>query len=264
MKPILIILPSRGRPNNVKRFYKYWKKNSLGLSDLVIGLDSNDKTLNEYEEHEDMIIDTGKGGSFGFVCNRIFEKYGDYEFYFVVSDDHIIRTYGWEKIFINKLRKEKFGIAYGDDLFQGRNLPTAAFISGGIARAVGYIVPNSLKHMYTDNVWKDLGLGMGKFFYMPSIIIEHMHHESKRKSKSNLLNRIFEVWEKIGKKTLGKKNIPGFVMHYMGFSRGKAPIDENYLRISRPSAVAKDLKEYNAWKKNDLKKDIRKIKKKHV
>ena len=58
------------------------------------------------------------------------------------------------------------------------SLPTAVFITSDIIRALGYMAPPCLKHMYLDNYWKALGEGAGCLRYLPDVVIEHMHPEA--------------------------------------------------------------------------------------
>jgi radical SAM superfamily enzyme YgiQ (UPF0313 family) len=66
-------------------------------------------------------------------------------------------------------------VAYGNDLLQSENLPTAVMLSKAIVSALGGMVPPKLRHLYLDNFWKRLGEDLGNLVYVPQVIIEHCH-----------------------------------------------------------------------------------------
>jgi hypothetical protein len=69
----------------------------------------------------------------------------------------------------------KHGIAYGNDLLQGENLPTAVMQDSSITRTLGYFSPPKQRHLFLDNFWKDLGTELGTLRYVPEVILEHLH-----------------------------------------------------------------------------------------
>lgn len=90
-----------------------------------------------------------------------------------MGDDHRVRTLGWDRALTEAAGP--IGIAYGDDLTQGVELPTAVVMGADIVRALGQMVPPTLRHLFVDDYWKALGIGMGRLTYAPEIVIEHMH-----------------------------------------------------------------------------------------
>jgi hypothetical protein len=91
-----------------------------------------------------------------------------------MGDDHLPRTPGWDEKLIAAL-DGKPGVAYGNDLIKGAELPTAVVMSSDIILALGYLVPAALEHLYLDDFWKKLGEGVGNLAYQDDVIIEHMH-----------------------------------------------------------------------------------------
>lgn len=90
-----------------------------------------------------------------------------------MGDDHRVQTPGWD----TELMKSAgpWGVAYGDDLNMGERLPTAVVMATNITRALGYMAPPDLGHLYVDNFWRDLGERLGALAYRDDIVIEHMH-----------------------------------------------------------------------------------------
>ena len=90
-----------------------------------------------------------------------------------MGDDHRVRTRGWDLALTDAAGP--VGIAYGDDLLQGVELPTAVVLGADIVRALGQMVPPTLQHLFVDDYWKALGTGSGTLRYVPEVVIEHMH-----------------------------------------------------------------------------------------
>ena len=91
------------------------------------------------------------------------------------GDDHRPRTVGWDQAYLDALREMGTGIVYGNDLLQGEALPTQVAMTSDIIRALGYMAPPDLVHMYADNWWRELGRRAGCLRYLPDVIVEHMH-----------------------------------------------------------------------------------------
>jgi hypothetical protein len=89
------------------------------------------------------------------------------------GDDHRVRTRGWDEALTDAAGP--VGIAYGDDLIQGVELPTSVVMSSDIVRTLGQMVPPTLQHLFVDDYWKALGIGIGQLHYVPEVVIEHMH-----------------------------------------------------------------------------------------
>jgi hypothetical protein len=91
-----------------------------------------------------------------------------------MGDDHIPRTFHWDREFEKALRGQT-GIVYGNDLLQGENLPTAFVMTRDIVDALEGMTFPKCKHLYFDNFVKQLGIDLGVLKYLPDVIIEHLH-----------------------------------------------------------------------------------------
>lgn len=176
MKDLVIFVPSRGRPQNIEDLL-FSLQETKTASELIVIVDDDDETLDQYIElgcKIMMIAKQGKGMAkpLNFAAN-IFKD--DYRHFAFIGDDHRPRTEYWDQKLINALDEVGTGIAYGDDLLQGENLPTAVAMSGDIVRALGGMVPPGFIHLYLDNFWMQLGKDLKSFIYLPDVIIEHLH-----------------------------------------------------------------------------------------
>lgn len=105
------------------------------------------------------------------VFNDAFNKYPDFDYYFMANDDIIFQTKDWDVILANTIIEP--GISYGNDLFQGENLCTFPMIHGDIVRALGWLQMPTLNRYCGDVVWKFLGQQSKCLKYVPEVIIEH-------------------------------------------------------------------------------------------
>lgn len=173
----LILVPTRGRPQNAIEVLKSHKEFSC-KSDLLFVVDTDDDELINYRSAvglEYIVEVENNTRGMAYPLNVAAKKYAnDYEFFSFIGDDHRLRTPDWDVALMRAIG-ERPGLSYGNDLLQGENLPTAVMMSSAIVRALGGMVPPKLKHLYLDNFWKALGNDLGNLAYLPGVIIEHLH-----------------------------------------------------------------------------------------
>lgn len=186
-KDLVVLVPTRGRPQNAARLSEGWKKTDTLNADLVFVTDGLDPELEAYRT----LVEEGVIGSLvtfgpdlegdprpGMVrpLNRAASIYLEaYHYVGFMGDDHIPRTTGWEDRVIEALDSGEPRVVYGDDLFQGRNLATAAFMHMRMVKAMGWMAPPALAHLYVDNFWMELGGILGGLVHLDDVIIEHLH-----------------------------------------------------------------------------------------
>ena len=176
-----VVVPSRGRPENAERLAQAFKDTGAE-ADLYIVIDNDDPKWNEYaksENYKKLPADNKTGGcakslNTGAVLLLDITKYPLYDYFVFMGDDHLPRTPGWDKAFIQALGTNT-GIVYGDDLLQGANLPTAYGMSRDLVNELrGMTFPGCI-HLFFDNFVKQLGLDLEYLKYLPDVIIEHIH-----------------------------------------------------------------------------------------
>jgi len=174
MNTNLVIIPARGRPDKAQVAFDALKEHSV-ISDLLIGLDDDD--ADNYPEMEGVIREVNPRLRMNGTLNLLVKKYQDkYETISFMGDDHLVRTTEWDKKLYESIRTRGFGISYGNDLFQGENLPTMVMMSTNISKELGFFAPPRLIHLYMDNFWKLFGQVLSCLDYNPDVIVEHMHY----------------------------------------------------------------------------------------
>jgi len=176
-----VVVPSRDRPENAERLAQAFKDTGAE-ADLYIVIDNDDPKWNEYaksENYKKLPADNKTGGcakslNTGAVLLLDITKYPLYDYFVFMGDDHLPRTPGWDKAFIQALGTNT-GIVYGDDLLQGANLPTAYGMSRDLVNELRGMTFPGCVHLFFDNFVKQLGLDLEYLKYLPDVIIEHMH-----------------------------------------------------------------------------------------
>lgn len=177
MADLVVIVPSRGRPAAVAELADAFAKTCTADTVLFVANDSDDPELDRYAAagygrwvgpHQSMVA----------AVNDAVPVALGLEFPFAVGfmgDDHRPRTHGWDTAYLVALREMGTGIVYGDDLLQRERLPTQCAMTADIVRALGWMIPPRLIHMYADNFWLDLGRLTGRIRYLPEVVVEHLH-----------------------------------------------------------------------------------------
>jgi hypothetical protein len=173
MNSNLVILPTRSRPDSAERCINALKEHSV-KSDFVIAIDDDQADL--YPRLEGVTYEVNPRLRMNGTLNLVANKYADkYETIYFLGDDHLVHTPKWDEHLSDAIAKKGFGLAYGNDLLQRQSLATAVMMSTNIIRAVGYMAPPKLVHLYMDNYWMILGSRLGSLWYFDKVIIEHLH-----------------------------------------------------------------------------------------
>lgn len=175
---LTMVCPSRGRPGNITELVQCWDQTGAQAQLLVI-VDDDDPELDGYlgaplhGGRRLMVIEEPR--RLGPILNAIMPPLASLNppgsAVGFLGDDHRPRTPGWDQALVDALP----GVAYGNDLLQSENLPTAVVMSAGIVTTLGYFSPPGVMHLYMDDFWRQLGHSLGALTYLPGVIIEHMH-----------------------------------------------------------------------------------------
>ncbi len=174
---LIVLIPTRGRPDNAVALEQAFVDTNTKAARFYI-VDFNDETRSQYSWKlpvESVIMIHNETGGMAYPLNYIARQFiGEFDNFAFMGDDHRPRTANWDEKFVEELYTGS-DIVYGNDLFQGFNLPTAVAMSGEIVEALRGMVPDTQRHLYLDNFWLKLGQDLGKIKYLPDVIIEHCH-----------------------------------------------------------------------------------------
>lgn len=214
MSDLLVIVPSRGRPENIRRLYQAWRETNAA-ADLVVAIDADESLV--YPDARDLRAFTmrclpsphpGMTAPLNEIAGVLAHRYAAVGF---MGDDHVPRTPCWDDRVLAELAQLGTGIVYGNDLIHGARLPTAVFMSSVIVQTLGYMAPPRQWHLWLDNAWLALGQALGAIRYLPDVVIEHLHPLV-----------------------------------------GKAESDEGYERVNHGSVYEHDRVEFERWQVDEL------------
>lgn len=186
-EPLAVIVPTRGRPGNAARLAAAFRDTHALDAVPVFVADAHDPQLPAYRRLlEDRVISrlvvppasgqpSGPGGMQPPLNYAAMRYASLYEAVGFMGDDHLPRTANWDSRIMEELDSLEPRIVYGNDLFQGAALPTAVFMQSRMVKALGFMAPRVLRHLYIDNFWKELGEQLGALRYLPDVVIEHLH-----------------------------------------------------------------------------------------
>lgn len=231
MADLVVIVPSRGRPELATALVQHFKQTCTANTRLTFAVDADDPTLSRYPyeltapvpQPSTMVralnfAATGVAGLRAATETEVSWMDGTPFAVGFMGDDHMPRTYGWDERYLAALRELGTGIVYGNDLFQGHRLPTQVAMTTDIVRAVGYMALPALTHLFVDNLWLRWGRSLDRIRYLPDVVVEHRHPVA-----------------------------------------GKAQWDDNYARVNSGEVAAHDEAVFNAYVAGGLEADLAKI-----
>ncbi len=224
MSDLLIIVPTRSRPEAVGRVVAAWEAtNAFGEgAELLFVYDGDDPAAPRYHDAFDDI-----GLSEVHRCrfrrmpawkplvpklNTVAAEYARYGEHFAIGfagDDHLPRTRGWVAAYLGRLRLMRTGVVSCPDGYRPDELPTQWAMTSDIVRSLGEMVPAPVEHLYCDDAVRDLAVAAECYSYLSDHLIEHMHPAA-----------------------------------------GKAPADEQYERVNSRRQFRGDRTAYRHWRDN--------------
>jgi hypothetical protein len=220
---LLMIVPSRGRPENVAELWKAWQDTTTGNTALLVAADDDDPQLPGYRQVCDgWGIELTVGPRLRMVPTLNVAAFVRAPRHFALGfmgDDHRPKSLAWDERYLEALRELGTGFVYGNDLLAGERLPTQWAQTSDIVQALGAMIPAPVKHLWADNQIWDLGNAIGRIRYLPEVIVEHCHPLA-----------------------------------------GKATEDDGYREVNAPEAFEADRLVYADWYANQMPTDVAKLK----
>ena len=174
---LLVFCPTRGRPAAAEAAWKsFVATKQLASTAMVFVVDDDDTA--DYSSSLPVMKVPSAGSMNGALQAAVDLQNAsrhDIGYYGFIGDDHRFRTPGWDHRICSVLDTAGGGIAYGNDLYQGVALPTQVFVTATIVKQLGWFGLRGARHLYLDNAWKILGDAADCLYYLPDVIIEHLH-----------------------------------------------------------------------------------------
>lgn len=171
---LVVLCPSRGRPDKALECYQaFLDTRHLTDTEMKFVIDEDDPTAGDYAVPV-FHVKRGRPGMTDALNTAAAEVWDRFDIVGFIGDDHRFRTSGWDQMFSDLLRQMGPGLAYGNDLVRD-DIPTQIFGSSVIWKALGWMAQPGCVHLYLDNTWRAIGDATNKLYYLPDVIVEHMH-----------------------------------------------------------------------------------------
>ena len=192
---LAVLVPSRGRPDNLARLIAEVHRTARGRTHVLAGVDQDDPRLKDYIKLRRTVM---APGDFIYTSDKTFHgddgksmlrmnlvewtnhlahlAKGKYRFYASLGDDMVPRTPGWDVKLMGAIEEDfgGTGISYPWDGVRD-DIPEAYVISADLVETLGWVMQPSLLHFYNDNVWADIGHGAGCIRQLRGVVVEHLN-----------------------------------------------------------------------------------------
>jgi len=176
--------PTRGRPAWFKKTLDTYYFMLSGKHDyeFVISLDEDDVLMNNQAMIDFMKSKPNLDFHFGLHSSKIEAVNDDmvgrvFDILFLISDDMIPKKNNFDDIIASDMKKyfpDMDGALHYDDGCCGRDQTITLSIMGSkLYEKLGYIYHPDYKSFYCDNEFTDVVRKMGKYIYLPTVLVKH-------------------------------------------------------------------------------------------
>jgi hypothetical protein len=183
---ISLLLPTRGRAALVQRLFASLIQTTEDLRrlEVVLYIDEDDLESRNISHPELSLIKiVGSPGRTMGNMNRACYESSRGRHLMLVNDDVIFRTPYWDARVLEVANRfpDDIALIYGNDLDQGKAVPTFPIVSRTVCDVLGEICPSGYRHLHIEShlldIFKQLAsLGHERICYMDDVIFEHMHY----------------------------------------------------------------------------------------
>lgn len=173
---ISLLVPSRGRPENIDRLWASVMRTATVDWELVVRLDDDDFHLHDY--------DGGLPRTRWLTGPRILmsELWNDCwsaaagDVFWHGGDDVTFNTTGWDRMVLDAFPADGIAFVHGDDLGgKGDQLGTHGFVTRAWTDKVGTFTPPYFSSDWNDKWLNDVADALGRRVFLPGMVTEHHH-----------------------------------------------------------------------------------------
>lgn len=172
---ISLLLPSRGRPENLKRLADSVNATAVGDVELIVYIDADDPS--DYRPRDNVrVFSCVRQSRMAMYWNLAYQKASG-DIVMQCSDDVVFHTAGWDVVVRAAFEQyqDRIVFVFGDDGDPTHeNYGTHGFVHRKWVETVGYFVPPYFSADYTDTWLNDLADRVDRKHKVP-ISTEHMH-----------------------------------------------------------------------------------------
>lgn len=184
---ISLLMPTRGRPALVKRFFRSVSDESSHLEavEIILYVDEDDVASQHLDSPEVRVVRIiGPRLSMGEYNSRCLGK-ANGQIVVLVNDDMVIRTHGWDDQIraLDAAIADKIYLAYSNDLLKGDKLCTFPILSRRTCNLLVDPYPAAYRGAFIDyhllDIFKRLQhAGFDRIRYLEDVVFEHLHYRT--------------------------------------------------------------------------------------
>lgn len=168
---ISILVPSRGRPQNIERLHASLIETTHGPWEMIVRLDDDDVA---YPALSSIRYITGPRRVLSAYWNECYEV-AQGPVYMHGGDDIVFKTPGWDVKILEAFPEDGIALVHGNDLGdRGATFATHGFLHRKWVETVGYFVPPLFSSDFNDTWLNSIANILDRRIYVP-IVTEHMH-----------------------------------------------------------------------------------------
>lgn len=177
---ISLLVPTRGRPSNIKRFAESVRETAETDNwEFVWAVDEDDMpsatAIAEFgsEQHRLLIGPRKPTPQLWNDCWHAAR--GD--IYGMVNDDMIFRAQGWDRMIEQafQTRGDRILLVFGPEGIHNGAVSTVQFLSKEWTDVLGYFMPEHFGHDFIDTWMNDCAVAIDRRLYVPELFLEHLH-----------------------------------------------------------------------------------------
>lgn len=177
MSGISVVLPTRNRPDNLRRLSGSILKTTNVSPEIIVYIDEDDKISVQVAEELEFkyVIGPRRGLS---ACWNVAAEKASHEILMFGSDDIVFRKNNWDEEVVKKFNEveDKILFVTSWDGHEPGDLGTHGFLHRNWINAVGYFLPPYFHSICVDNWINDVAAAIKRKVYMPYVIAEHFHY----------------------------------------------------------------------------------------
>lgn len=172
------LLPSRRRIGNLNRFFEGCRTAGIVTKGMILVLqDELDELKDEYASiplPEGWTIRGTPGDKQGDKIRAVWDDVKDLDWVGLLGDDNVPQSPHWDEHMLNAV--QGWNIVSCNDGWQApKRVANCWIMSGDLIRAVGYIFPPGLNHLYIDDIWETIGRATQSWNCRMDILVKHAH-----------------------------------------------------------------------------------------
>jgi len=199
------VLPSRGRPQNLKRLIDAWHSTEAQTT-VRLRLDDDDPTLEQglsLPLPDTWVREVGPRVPLSEIYNSAFRKQPGRDWWGFIGDDCLPHERHWDITLIGIAVFKPVGMVVP----AGGHNPhvTPHFVlNGDLPRRTGWLALPGLDRLYIDTVWRDIALADNNLHRVDSVTLEHLHFSNGKalydkvyqKPHKKRDRKIYEQWRR--------------------------------------------------------------------